>query len=167
MILDGIIVCLVDVCKSCTRVYKGDALRFSIRHIYIVYFHTAQGYFKVCIPVQQLDPLGVSFFLIFAYMSRLIIATHLEVASIFAETHGEHTVLDHFLLLHAIIDGLETIQILARLLLAEAEDTICFLRIEVLRLLVDAAKGILEHIDAIVIVFSQVEHIFAEVAIVG
>ena len=75
--------------------------------------------------------------------------------------------LDHFLLLHTIIDGLETIQILARLLLAEAENTICFLRIEVLCLLVDAAKGILEHIDTIVIVFSQVEHIFAEVAIVG
>ena len=93
-------------------------------------------------------------------MTGLVVTTNLKVATVLAEAHREHALLDDALLFHHVVDGLESIDVRARSLRTQTHDAICILSVKVLCLSLHAAECIFEHINAGTRALSEVERVF-------
>ena len=93
-------------------------------------------------------------------MTCFIVPTHLEVATVLSEAHGEGARLNDPLLLHNIIKWLEAIHIHAWFLRAKSHYSVSILAVEVLGLGLDAAKSVLKHVDARPRALTEVKRVF-------
>ena len=71
------------------------------------------------------------------------------------------------MLFHDIVDGFKSIEIHSWLLSAQAQNSICLLRLEILRFSVNTPKCVLEHIDPIVEILPEVEGVLGYEALVA
>ena len=100
-------------------------------------------------------------------MTCTVIATNLEITTVFTQAHGELSLLDNLLLLHHIIDRLKSVQIHPGSLTGESQDPISLLTVKVLGLCVDTPKRVLKHIDAGTEILAEVQRVLHYVAFIA
>ena len=143
----------------------------------VVHHDSAEGHLEIVVSFQHLSPL----YIIVEFtrcqitcncwlawnVTCLIIATDLEVASVFAEAHRDLSLFDYALLLHNVIDWLKPVQVHRRSIRAESQDTIGLLTVEVLGLRMHTAKGILKHVEFSIVALAKIQCVLHNVAFVA
>ena len=132
----------------------------------VIHFYAAHADFEIGVLVQHGYPFGFFFLFCVPNVPRQIISTHLEIATIFAEAHGDLPLLDDLLLLHDVVDGFEPVQVLSGTLRAQSENTVCLLLVEILGLGMDTAERVFKLVLAEMMIFSEVELILGDVAFI-
>ena len=100
-------------------------------------------------------------------MTSLIIASNLKISAVFPETHRELPLIDYALFLHHIIYRLKSVQVLARSLRAQTQDSICLLAIKVLSLRVHAAKSVFKHVNSVLEILSKIQRVLGHVTLIS
>ena len=168
MELDRVVALCVHVREGGARVDEGYLVRIAAIHNMVVNRNTSEGYLEIIVGVEHFDPLHIVVRLtVPLQVARLVVASNLEVAAVFAEAHGNLAFFDDTLLLHHIVYGLESIQIHARSLRAQPEDPISLLTIKVLCFSMHASEGIFKRIDIYLRVFSEIQRVLSHVAFIS
>ena len=95
-------------------------MRIATIHQMIIDHHAFEIHFKVIIRVQKLDPLELIVWLGVcrcarpSNVSRLIVASHLEISTVLSEAHSKLAFIDDALFVHYIVNWFKSIQVLAR-----------------------------------------------------
>lgn len=118
----------------------------------IVHHHSLKTHFKVIISIFHGHPSHV-----LIQETSLVIASNLEIAAIFAKTERKLVFLNQLRIKHHIVDGLKSICIRAGFILGESQNSVRFLRVEVLGFQLDAPESVRESIEAKVVVLAKVE----------
>jgi len=144
--LDSLEVGLIQVREGGSRVDKSDCLSLSLPHLVIVHGDSTERHLEIVIAMHEVQPVDIAIVvpLHVDKMTRLIIATDLEVATVLTETHREDALFDDVLLFHHIVNRFKSINIHAWALSAEAQNSIGILRVEILGLSLNTAKSVLE-----------------------
>ena len=167
MELDSVVDYCWHISEGRARVYESSFNRISCSHKVIVHHDATQRYLEVSIRIHHFHPLQFLFFFGVANVLPLVVASHLHIAAILAKAHRELTFLNDFCFIHHIINRFKSIEVHLWLFLAQPQDPISFLAVEILGLGVDTAKGILELISSDPEVLSKVELILDDVAFVA
>ena len=110
--LDGVEVLVIHIGKRGSRINECNCLRIAAIDQMIVEHDTHKVDLKVRIFVQHWNPFWLFFFFSLTNMTGHIIASHLEVATVFAKAHRDLSLLNYLLVIHHIVDRLKSIEIL-------------------------------------------------------
>ena len=110
---NGVEIIIIHVSKSGSRIDKSGFLRVTTVHLVIIHLYASKANLKISIWLKHWNPFGLLFCIRISYVTRQIVASKLEIATIFAQAHRKLSFLYNVLLLHNIVDRLKFVQILS------------------------------------------------------